>query len=91
MEDFKDTSGSLVGEGGIRLGGRRGFALRYGKCVFGFGLFARRGEMGCLDKEFVFRYDGYVERELVFASYMANVCLPLWITSRGNVEWSLFR
>lgn len=81
MEDFKDTSGSLVGED-----------LRYGKCVFGYGLFARRGgEMGCLDKEFVLRYDGYVERAFAFASYTANVCLPLWITSRGNVEWSLFR
>lgn len=62
MEDFKDTSGSLVGED-----------LRYGKCVFGYGLFARRGgEMGCLDKEFVLRYDGYVERAFAFASYTAK-------------------
>lgn len=90
MEDFKDTSGSLVGKGGIRLGE----GLRYvmvNACLVSDCLRGEGGEMGCLDKEFVFRYDGYVERELVFASYMANVCLPLWITSRGNVEWSLFR
>lgn len=30
------------------------------------------GEMGCLDKEFVLRYDGYVERAFAFASYTAK-------------------
>lgn len=44
-----------------------------------------RGEMGCLDKEFVFRYDG--ESSCSRRTWRTYV----WITSRGNVEWSLFR
>lgn len=64
-----------------REGDTWGFALRYGKCVFGFGLFAR-GETGCLDKEFVFRYDGYVES----SSYMANVRLAYLARKCGMVS-----
>lgn len=51
-----------------------------------------RGEMGCLDKEFVFRYDGYVERaraRVVYGERMFGLLREeMW--NGLCLEWNLY-